>query len=96
MQLIDNSKIITKCLLLSKTNWNYKDIQNFFGYGANKALAIKEAARKANGGYPTFDRSLATVDSVFALCGVTVGEELLKLQKIFEVIQRGNENGQQE
>lgn len=96
MQAIDSSQILSKCLLLSKANWSYKDIQVFFGFGVNKAISIKESARKANGGFPTFDRSLVTISSVFELCGTTVDGELQKLQKIFEIIQRGNENGEQE
>ena len=93
MKLVNNSDITLRCRLLSKPNWSYRDIQIYFNYGPNKAVEIKNLARKRNGGHPEFDSSLATISSVLALSGLTISEELEKLKGISEIL--GDDDGKE-
>ena len=70
--------------LLSKPNWNYKDIARYFDLGITKASEIKKAARKASGGFPKYLQDYVTAKSVFELMGLELDEEIARIKSIKE------------
>lgn len=68
--------------LLTKPLWNYNDIRKYFHIGKNKAIAIKDIARKANGNLPKYEPTKATAKSVMEIQGLNIDEEISRLKAI--------------
>lgn len=61
--------------LLDLPAWGIKEIRAFFGYGKNKAMAIRDRAVKEFEGAVPYSNSMATRDSVLRLFGSTCEKE---------------------
>lgn len=71
-----------KLIFLSKPLWDYNDIRKYFHIGKNKAIAIKDIARKANGNLPKYEPTKATAKSVMEIQGLNIDEEIRRLKAI--------------
>lgn len=85
MERLLNLPVLTaeeKLKLLEKPLWDYNDIRKYFHTGKNKAIDIKNAARKCSNNLPKFDSSKATVDAIMQVQGLDVQAEIARLKAI--------------
>lgn len=68
--------------LLLESNWDYKQIAEYFGCGTTKAVEIKKEARRRNGGYPKLLKNFVTVTAVFEVQGINLEQEISKIKQI--------------
>lgn len=71
--------------LLLESNWDYKQIAEYFGCGVTKASEIKRKARIHNGGEPKLLKNLVTVSAVFEIMGINLQDEISRIKAVKEV-----------
>lgn len=79
---VNRLSTIEELELLTKPLWNYNDIRKYFHIGKNKAIAIKDSARKQCGNLPKYEPTKATAKAVMEIQGLNIDEEISRLKAI--------------
>ena len=74
--------------LLSKPNWNYKEVMEYCDCKKSKAYEIMKVCKEKFGGSVRFNTKVVSRDSVLAYCGTTIERE----RYVINQLDKGNDN----